>query len=227
MLYHVQRNGQQYGPYTLDDLKSYVSTGNVLLTDLIRSDDTPDWIPVSQVLGIAPPAAVASYTGAAPQSFETGAPYPDPPNLHWALVLLIGVFTCGMFTIVWIMVEAAWVRKIDPRSKALFYYIIAFVLDVASVFLSIFMQRVTASGGANQSALTLLSLLITFAFLALFIIANFSMRDSIEAHFNGAEPIGLSLSGIMTFFFSVYYFQYHFSRINELKRATRYGGASI
>jgi hypothetical protein len=125
------------------------------------------------------------------------------------------------------MVEAAWVRKIDPRSKALFYYIIAFVLDVASVFLSIFMQRVTASGGANQSALTLLSLLITFAFLALFIIANFSMRDSIEAHFNGAEPIGLSLSGIMTFFFSVYYFQYHFSRINELKRATRYGGASI
>jgi hypothetical protein len=31
----------------------------------------------------------------------------------------------------------------------------------------------------------------------------------------------------MTFFFSILYFQYHFSRINEIKRSARYGGARI
>ena len=53
------------------------------------------------------------------------------------------------------------------------------------------------------------------------------MRRSMEEHFNGPEPIGLSLSGVMTFFFGIYYFQYHFTRINELKRAARYRGAVI
>jgi hypothetical protein len=48
-----------------------------------------------------------------------------------------------------------------------------------------------------------------------------------EQHFNGPEPIGLSLSGVMTFFFGMLYFQYHFTRINELKRLARYRGAAI
>jgi hypothetical protein len=53
------------------------------------------------------------------------------------------------------------------------------------------------------------------------------MRRSMEEHYNGPEPIGLSLSGVMTFFFGVYYFQYHFTRINEMKRLARYRGAAI
>ena len=30
MQYHVSRNGQTYGPYTLEDLQRYVASGNVL-----------------------------------------------------------------------------------------------------------------------------------------------------------------------------------------------------
>ena len=56
--------------------------------------------------------------------------YPDPPNLHWGLVLLIGCFTCGLFLIVWMFVQAAWMRKVDPRSKALTYYIVAIAVYV-------------------------------------------------------------------------------------------------
>ncbi len=41
------------------------------------------------------------------------------------------------------------------------------------------------------------------------------------SHFNGAEPIGLRLSGPMTFFFSIYHCQYRINRINE---ARKYGG---
>ena len=63
--------------------------------------------------------------------------------------------------------------------------------------------------------------------LTLVILARFDMRRSMEEHFNGPEPIGLSLSGVMTFFFGSLYFQYHFTRINELKRLARFRGAQF
>jgi hypothetical protein len=231
MLYHVSRNGQNYGPYTLEDLQKYVSSGNVLPTDLAKSDEMPDWVPVSQVLGMAmPPVAPAPLSpfGAPSSDYaQTAGLYPDPPNLHWALVLLIGVFTCGIFTIVWIFVQAAWVRKVDPNSKAMLLYIIAFVLDAFNIVAQFSMKasQLAGSGGAGLGAG--FSLLVSLAVVVLIIVANFSMRDSIEAHYNGPEPIGLSLSGVMTFFFSIYYFQYHFTRINEMKRATQFRGTQI
>lgn len=45
------------------------------------------------------------------------------------------------------------------------------------------------------------------------------MKASIEQHFNTVEPIGLQLSGVMTFFFNVIYFQYHFTEIARAKQA--------
>ncbi len=67
MLYHVTRNGQNYGPYTLEDLQRYVASGNVLPTDLAKSDEMAEWVPVSQVLGSSAlatnPPVVAPYAG--------------------------------------------------------------------------------------------------------------------------------------------------------------------
>src|ERR1700761_5137277 len=99
MTYQVSRNGQLYGPYTLEDLQRYVTSGNVLPTDLAKSEEMAEWTPVSQILGtsmpaVASPVAVgysaqpgAEYS-AAPVYAAGAVPYPDPPNLHWALVLL-------------------------------------------------------------------------------------------------------------------------------------------
>jgi len=39
------------------------------------------------------------------------------------------------------------------------------------------------------------------------------MRDALVDYYNTVEPINLRLSGVMTFFFAVFYFQYHFCRI--------------
>ena len=50
MPYQVSRNGQTYGPYTLEDLQRYVASGNIASTDLAKSEDMPDWIPVSQII---------------------------------------------------------------------------------------------------------------------------------------------------------------------------------
>jgi hypothetical protein len=59
--------------------------------------------------------------------------------------------------------------------------------------------------------------------IVLRIIAQFSMRSSIEDHYNTVEPINLSLSGVMTFFFGAVYFQYHFNQINSSKKASALG----
>ena len=226
MLYHVSRNGQTYGPYTLEDLQRYVASGNVLLTDLAKSDEMADWVSVSQVLGAAP-ALAAPYPGAAPAGVPPAiSPYPDPPNQHWAFVLLIGFFTCGLFCTVWDFVQSAWMRRVNPRSNALFLYIAEFVVSLIGGFGRAFLIFTSTFRHRPHSYLGLGGLILLVS-LTLLELARFDMRRSMEEHYNGPEPIGLSLSGVMTFFFGLYYFQYHFTRINEMKRMARYRGAAI
>jgi hypothetical protein len=227
MLYHVSRNGENYGPYTLEDLRKYVASGNITPTDMAKSDDMADWVPVSQILGMAAPAAPA-YQPPIAGGYPTSnvAVYPDPPNLHWALVLVIGIFTCGLFCTVWDFVQSAWMRKVNPRSNALFFYIAEFVVSLLGGAGRGFLMFTSAMHHASHSFLGVG--LGTFVIgLTLLELARFDMRRSMEEHYNGPEPIGLSLSGVMTFFFGIYYFQYHFNRINELKRMARYRGATI
>ena len=54
--------------------------------------------------------------------------------------------------------------------------------------------------------------------IVLHLIGIFRMRSSLQNYYNTVEPINLRLSGVMTFFFAVFYFQYHFSRIANWKR---------
>ena len=209
MNYFITRDGQQYGPYTLADLQRYAASGDVLLTDLATSEGMTEPIPVAQVIG----------TIAVPLSPTAGAPvspayiYPDPPNLHWGLVLLFSILTCGVFSIVWDLVLAAWLKRVAPQSKALFYYICAAVL-LAFIFVASF---VSAYNHQRTGYTSLLQLLYYIAIL----VGRFSFRSSMEEHFNGPEPMGLLLSGVMTFFFGGVYFQYHVNDIVRRKAADR------
>jgi len=227
MNYFIKRDDKEYGPYSLADLQKYVASGNVLLTDLCRSEGLTDWVPVSQVIGNIPVPAAAAQPAAgtvygAPAAY--GAPagyaapavsqYPPPPSLHWGILILLGVLTCGIFGWVWAFIQAAWVKKVQPESKALLYYGIAVGLFVL-MFGGAFMAGVQGQAGAGREPVFLL---FRLGGGIMWLVAAFNMRSSIEDHFNSAEPIGLSLNGVMTFFFSIYYFQYHFTRINEMKQ---------
>jgi len=221
MNYFIKRDLNEYGPYTLADLQKYVASGNILLTDLCRSEGLADWVPVSQVIGNIPvPAAPQPVASAVPGSYAAPvvSAYPSPPNLHWGICVLLGVVTCGIFAIVWMMVQAVWIRKVQPASKAVIYVGSVIGLWTLSFFFTFFQGVSAAHNGHADPAIQGVETLISLGLLVLWIVAEFSMRSSIEEHFNSAEPIGLSLSGVMTFFFSVYYFQYHFTQINEMKR---------
>jgi len=217
MNYFIKRDLNEYGPYSLADLQKYVASGNILLTDQCRSEGLVDWVPVSQVIGNIPvPAAPQP----APAAYAAPAvsPYPPPPNLHWGICLLLSLVTCGIFSVVWIMVEALWVKKVQPASKAVTYFAIVIGLYALSFVLSISGAVSAARTGHTDSSLQGIQGIISLGILITWIVGAFNMRDAIEEHFNSAEPIGLSLSGIMTFFFNVWYFQYHFTKINEMKR---------
>jgi hypothetical protein len=223
--YFIKRDLNEYGPYTLADLQKYVASGHILLTDLCRSEGLAEWIPVSQVIGNIPVPA-APQPAAAPGVYTAPAvsPYPAPPNLHWAICVLLSLITCSLFGWIWAFVQAIWVRKVQPNSKGLILYSLAAGIHILSIIFGFYygitlgLQGGNAVAGLNSPEFRMVSGLIRLAILIVIILGNFSMRESIEEHFNTAEPIGLSLSGVMTFFFGILYFQYHLTKINEMKQ---------
>jgi preprotein translocase subunit SecY len=131
---------------------------------------------------------------------------PDPPHLHWGIVFALSVVTFGVFGSVWLIVQANWVRKVYGRSKALpwaivyasvipLFFLFAFTLGIVGVLLHLQnAQAIVASIG----------LYVRIVLLVLWIIATFTLSGELST-----EPIGIPLSGFMTFFFGPVYFQYH------------------
>lgn len=223
MQYQVSRNGQMYGPYTLEDLQRYVASGHVLYTDLAKSEEMMEWVPVSQILGAAPLGAAPAYTAPTAYVQPPAGAYPDAPNLHWGLELLLGFLTCGLFVVVWNLVIASWAKRVQPASKALMYYIIATVLIVLNFGGSY--GNVVAVMHHQHAHQNIFGGLIGLATWVVRLIARFTLRDTLETHYNTAEPLGLRLSAVMTFFFGGIYFQYKLNRINEIKETLRYRNA--
>jgi len=231
MQYQVSRNGQMYGPYTLEDLQRYVASGHILYTDLARSEEMAEWAPVSQILGTSAAGAATGYSPSATYAQPSAAVYAQPaagtyqdsPNINWGLELLLGFLTCGLFVVVWNLVIASWAKRAEPTSKALLYYIIATALIVLNFGGSY--GNVIATLHHHHPHQSILGGLIGLATWVIRLIARFTLRDTLEKHYNVAEPFGLRLSAVMTFFFGGIYFQYKLNRINELKETLRYRNA--
>ncbi|MGI4827435.1 MAG: DUF4339 domain-containing protein [Janthinobacterium lividum] len=253
--YQISRNGQMYGPYTLEDLQRYVTSGNVLPTDLAKSEDMSEWVPVSQVLGSQAPGqpfstgfgnsgftansapasastggfstpgyANPAYTGQSQPAFNASA-FPDAPNLYWGIVLLIDIFTCGLFQYVWNIIVAAWLKKVQPNTISLFLYIGVVVLGLVSILVSLPSQMAAfhaAMGHTGASPRTnFLGSGIGLLVWIFRVVTRYIHRASLEEHFNTVENVGLKLNPVMTFFFGGLYFQYHLNKINAYKQAMR------
>jgi hypothetical protein len=204
MKYYIQRQLQQYGPYSMEEVERYMAQGNIVLADLARTEAMTTWMPLSQLIASAqgvtssPAAPSGPVTPAAPVSMNVAAAAPRyapvhaapaagpmPPDLHWALVLLLGIMTFGIFSLVWLIIECSFVKTIRPASNFILFLVLGLIPFVG----------------------------IVFVFIGLF-----KMRDAIQEYYNTVEPINLRLSGVMTFFFAMLYFQHHFSRIAQWKK---------
>lgn len=114
-------------------------------------------------------------------------------------------------------------KKVQPNSKAIMFYSVAASIWLLSVCLGAYYGATEGLQGINSANFRATFWIFRLAIAIAAILGNFNLRNSIEEHYNNAEPIGLSLNGVMTFFFGVLYFQYHFTRINEMKQRQTMG----
>lgn len=224
MQYTISRQGQQYGPYSLADLQRYVAQGNISPDDLARSEGMEEWKPVSQILGNipvqpAPPppqgyGQVPFYSGMSPAGMPPPASTVNLPNgLHWALLLLLMIVTCGIFSWVWIFVQASFARRLRPENKCIIFY----AIGLACVLCGQFISAVLRSASGDTMAFAPTGGLVVLGGVVLIVIGHFQLKDALEEYYNSEEPINLQLSGVMTFFFNTIYFQYHLNRIRRWK----------
>ena len=251
MNYQIIRGAQTYGPYTAADIQRYVASGHILPTDIAKSEDMTEGVPVSQLLGttgqqqaFTPPPFQGGFQGgpqamgyqggfAQPQDAAPMAQFADPPNLSWGLVLLFDALTCGLFQMVWNIIYSAWMRRVQPNSNALFYYIGGYVLALvySAGYVPMFLEQMRHAMAHDAIAQThmahqALLYLLASAGWVLKLVARFSMKSSLEEHYNTVEPIGLRLNGVLVFFFGGLYIQSQLNKVNEIKQAMRYRSAA-
>lgn len=208
MEYLVKRGEEQFGPYSLTELQEYVQSGRVLPGDLAKSEGMADWVPVSQILGNIPiPVAAAPVAAAPPQNLVS-----LPPNLHWAILLVLVLLTRQLFNWIWAFVLANWARRLSGNN-------IAMVL--VAMYPGGFIAGVIAfavSGEMHMPALAAIGGLLIVGGAIAYIIGIFKIKAAMEEYYNSTENISLVLSGVMTFFFSSIYLQYHVNSIARWKR---------
>ncbi|MGD0568493.1 MAG: DUF4339 domain-containing protein [Candidatus Sulfotelmatobacter sp.] len=205
MEYFVKRGDQRFGPYSLSDLQQYVQSGNVTLEDWTQSEGMADWVPVSHVLGNIPAIALAGRGTAVAVAPETQL-VPLPPNLHWSIVLILGLITRQLFNLVWALLQGNWARKLSGENKPL-VLVAMYPAAMVAGFLTIVLFRIPALGG-----------LFIIAGAIIYLVGIFSIKAAMEEYYNSTENIGLQMSGVMTFFFSTVYIQYQINSIARWKK---------
>jgi Tfp pilus assembly major pilin PilA len=220
----IGQNGEKYGPYNEATVRQWMAEGKFAPDALAWRDGMADWVPLSHFFYAAPgvtpqppppPAFRAHDGGFGGDSFsarrygDTGqaqanrGDIPEPPSLHWGLVLLYSILTLGIFSLVWPFIQANWIRKIDPQSKSRLLLVIALVcllIGEPIYWIGLAAQMHGTSGAAGLGGMILLARWI------LYLVAYFSMAGSIE-NLVGRHGIRSEIGRITLFFFPMFYLQ--------------------
>src|SRR6266481_7178729 len=95
----VSRNGQQFGPYTLEQVNAYLASGQLLPTDLGWYEGASQWTPLRTIEGIAVP------------------PPPPPPGPQRSVgkLVLMAIVWCLVFWIGSLMVAGGIAGVSNPK----------------------------------------------------------------------------------------------------------------
>jgi hypothetical protein len=130
--------------------------------------------------------------------------YPSPPQVHWAVLLLALVSAEGLafwfvpdpfrnfavyaVAVAWPLYLCIWIRKIDSRSSSLYWAIASLVTGFGFLFSWL-----------------------------LWIVVLYELREELVEHYNRREPVNLRLNWLLTFLFSIVYFQFALNKIARMK----------
>lgn len=88
MLWHVGRDGQTFGPYSLEQLKAGVDDGTLMPTDLLWHEGMTAWAPASELSEVWPPKPPPPLPATAPKATKdetapNGGKSHNPFRKHW------------------------------------------------------------------------------------------------------------------------------------------------
>jgi hypothetical protein len=133
------------------------------------------------------------------------------------VMLVLAIATFGLYIPVWYIRRRPGLNRLDsPKKLALW----PFLLLIANFAVAIGLGFVAGDGRVDQVLGTPLTLGLAVARLSLgilIIVQTFRIKDIIEDHATPADGSTLfvervSLSGLMTFFFSIFYLQWAINR---------------
>jgi hypothetical protein len=158
---------------------------------------------------------------------DARAVYPPPPSVQWITLLAVEVFVAFVAFLLlprgfgglvanltldaWAVYLCLWLRKLNPEFMSIFWCSAFIVLQLAF----------SAPGAPipRNSGFAIFAVSLALFDLVLWLVTIYLIRAELHFHYNVSEPIGLYLNGVLTFFFSFLYFQYHLYKIAELRRS--------
>ncbi|MBP1473932.1 pilin [Frateuria sp. MAH-13] len=132
------------------------------------------------------------------------ASLPTPPSMHWGWVFLLSVVTLGIFAIVWSFIQANWVRRIDPDSRATAMMGAALTCYFVGYFLAA--NGAPLDEDAPATTMERLGWLLELVYVLLFLGAYFAMAGTIRRVMAGYR-VPMRIGGITLFFFNTLYLQ--------------------
>lgn len=208
-------NSQRFGPYTLATVQRWQRQGLLDSGSLCWREGMIEWLPLHTFLRENADASATAFSE--PPSFEVPPPgltprapiavvtrdeFPIAPSLHWGWVALLSVLTLGIFVLIWMFVQSVWVKKIDPRSGATTYFIIAVFCGVIGGFF----------GSASVANYGLQLVDIVFVYMGYFSMSSSLKRFGIE------RGLPMEIGGVTLFFFTTWYLQGQLTRIANWQR---------
>jgi hypothetical protein len=206
-------NGQRFGPFTPATVQRWHRQGMLDNGTLCWREGMVEWLPLETFLrdnDVAgafgePPSFEVPPPGLVPRASVAVAARDDAPvapSLHWGWLVLLSVLTVGIFPFVWMFVQSTWVKKIDPRSGATTYFIIAIACGLVGGF-------------ANNY--TVMSYGLQFVDIVLIYAGYFSMSASLK-RFGAERGLPMEIGGVTLFFFTTWYLQGQLTRIAHWQR---------
>jgi hypothetical protein len=141
-------------------------------------------------------------------------------GIHWGWLLVLflaasclpyparrpGIILMSVIS-VWQLAQAAWLKRANPQSRAMYWYAASDILYL--------IYAMSSFSFFDMNFIELLAWLVLFA---VSLTAIFTFRAEMEFHFSEVDPVGLKLDPLTTFLLGTFYFQYHLHKIYRLKQ---------
>jgi len=135
---------------------------------------------------------------------------PQPPSMHWALLMVLSIVTFGFFNYVWALRQAWFIRKVEKKNVAMLEIALSIALMAISGALNLLNLWNARTGGEVMDLSSTGQLLWLFQIL-MFTFGILLIRKALT------EWYGVRMNLTMTLFLHVFYVQYHMSRIVKLQ----------